>query len=395
MAIPITATTAGNTARALVEEVFLRYGYPHRLLSDRGTPFRNELMAAICADSKVKKLFTSAEHPQANGRVERLNGTLKQIINTCGDVFGPHWPDALPFAVFAYNTSRQTTTGLSPYYQLYGFEASSPATRLADSIELDLDTATRPAYADLLLYNQQTARSFVESVLQDKKRLVEVENAALARVPSYREGEMVWLKSSANTLSTAPPFTGPWRVVKRLGETTYRLIPIRDSARPASLQRLVTTVHVGRMKPYHARDQPDITPFNLEQREAPHHEPYELPMPAPRLPVVKSEPRPAGAGSSSAPPLPKEPSTRPPAQAAHTPTHSAPPIVVPTEPAKPAKPDSPAASVLSRRRQGWRLNYDERALMPDSIRPASHSSHSRAHLASRTPASAPAPRTTR
>jgi transposase InsO family protein len=378
IAIPTTTTTAGNTARALVEEVFLRYGYPQRLLSDRGSAFRNELMAAICKDSHVKALFTTAEHPQANGKVERLNGTLKQIIKTCSDVFGDHWPDALQFAVFAYNTSRSTTTGYTPYYLLYGFEASSPASSIADSLEADSDSVSRPAYADIIKHNQQSARAFVESVLQDKKRLVELDNAALARVPSYRVGDKVWLNRSG--LSTKePPFSGPWLVAARLGETTYRLDPIRSPSRPATLRMRPTTVHVTRLKPFQSRDPiiPDAS--TILHRTSPQEEPYELPT--------------TGIRAQAAPPAPpsknvlKKPISKP-TSSPHVPSHPPPPIVVPTEPVKPALPQSPAASVLSRRRQGWRLNYDEKALIPDAPRPSSRSSHSRSHKASTTSASA-------
>lgn len=370
MAIPMVTADAVHTARVLVEEVFLRYGYPRRLLSDNGKAFRNQLMQAICKDSRVKTLFTTANHPQANGKVERLNGTLKQVITTCVDVFDQHWADALQFAVFAYNTSRSPSTGFSPYYLLYGFEATVPGDGWSESLDGDADTVDRPAYADILRYNQQAARAFVESVLQGRKELVELSNAALAKIPVYRVGDRVWLAHDSRR-TKGSPFTGPWIVAKRLGETTYRLNPTSRRGAGVSPYQLPTTVHVSRLKPYFSRQ-------TLS--------PYEMPTRGINVPSNTSHSRPADVKPSVVPNSAamsdvSHPNVPPLRRAAPPiPTTGVPPIVVPTTSAAAAPAQSPASSVLARRRTGWRLNYDERALMPDTIRPASHSSHPRSSL---------------
>ncbi|KAI9550279.1 hypothetical protein GHT06_004904 [Daphnia sinensis] len=47
---------------------------------------------------------------------------LSMYVSSCHD----DWDDIVDFMVFAYNTSRQETTGLTPFYLLYGREAVLP-----------------------------------------------------------------------------------------------------------------------------------------------------------------------------------------------------------------------------------------------------------------------------
>ena len=79
----IVAQNAETVAKFLVIEVFPRYGIPHRLLSDQGTPFINQLNREVLALFNVKKLTTTAYHPQTNGSCERFNGSLDDE-HVCG-----------------------------------------------------------------------------------------------------------------------------------------------------------------------------------------------------------------------------------------------------------------------------------------------------------------------
>ena len=59
-----------SIAKLLVEEVVPLFGVPEALLSDRGTNL-SYLMKEICAYFGVRKLNTTAYHPQYDGMFER------------------------------------------------------------------------------------------------------------------------------------------------------------------------------------------------------------------------------------------------------------------------------------------------------------------------------------
>ena len=65
----------------LVEQVFCQHGFPATLLSDQGSNFLSELLAAVLKLFAVRKLTTSAYHPQTNGLTERFNHTLCTMLS--------------------------------------------------------------------------------------------------------------------------------------------------------------------------------------------------------------------------------------------------------------------------------------------------------------------------
>ena len=75
----------------LVKELVPFYGVPECLLSDRGTNLLSHLMQDVCAALGIKKLNTTAYHPQCDGMVERFNRTLKAMVRKHAARFGKDW----------------------------------------------------------------------------------------------------------------------------------------------------------------------------------------------------------------------------------------------------------------------------------------------------------------
>ena len=67
---------AVTVAKTLVDKYFTNYGWPDKILTDRGSSFENLLFKDICEFAKIRKLRTGSYHPQMNGQCERFNKTL-------------------------------------------------------------------------------------------------------------------------------------------------------------------------------------------------------------------------------------------------------------------------------------------------------------------------------
>ena len=74
----------------------------------------------------INRLKTTAYRPQCDGMVERVNQTLADIIARYVSKDPTKWSDFLPTATFAYNTAVHSSTGYSPFYLMYGREATEP-----------------------------------------------------------------------------------------------------------------------------------------------------------------------------------------------------------------------------------------------------------------------------
>ena len=134
---------ASTVAKILVDEVICRHSAPEELLSDQGRDFLADLIKEVCAYFKVKKINTTAYHPQTNGLTERFNGTLCRMLSAYTEENQRNWDVFLPITLFAYRTSAQTTTKESPFRLLYGrdprlpsdLEQFCPKTSFVDKLE--------------------------------------------------------------------------------------------------------------------------------------------------------------------------------------------------------------------------------------------------------------------
>ena len=76
-------------APELGNKVFTQFGLPRFLHSDLGTDFLSNLVRDTCIILGVEKTATTPWHPQSDGMVERMNGTLgsmlRQYVNFCQD----------------------------------------------------------------------------------------------------------------------------------------------------------------------------------------------------------------------------------------------------------------------------------------------------------------------
>ena len=113
-------------AKLFVHEIIGRRGAPQTLLSERGQNFLSNFLKEICRLVNTEKVFMTSYHPQTDGLVERLNGTLVQSLSKYISSDQKHWDEHLPSVLLAYRVSPSEVTGDSPFFLLYGREPRLP-----------------------------------------------------------------------------------------------------------------------------------------------------------------------------------------------------------------------------------------------------------------------------
>ena len=95
-----TNHTATTVTRFIGREIVGRFGRPKRLITDGGRELVGNVMKAYCAKNALERVVTTPYHPQANGRVECLNGSLVQLLaKLCQDHPNTAWTEHLPTAL--------------------------------------------------------------------------------------------------------------------------------------------------------------------------------------------------------------------------------------------------------------------------------------------------------
>jgi transposase InsO family protein len=124
--IPLRTKTAVEVAEALVEHVYCRHGSIERVVSDKGTEFINKVHKAVHHLLAQHHSSTTPYNPQANGKVENVNRTVKDMLSGYAHENQRDWDRFLQVVAHAYRTTVNAATGYSPFRALYGREARQP-----------------------------------------------------------------------------------------------------------------------------------------------------------------------------------------------------------------------------------------------------------------------------
>ena len=79
LAVPIKQQDAMTVATAFVEEIVLKFGIPHAVLTDQGSNFMSEDFANVCKILKIK-IKCTAYWPQNNSSLERTRRVLAAYL---------------------------------------------------------------------------------------------------------------------------------------------------------------------------------------------------------------------------------------------------------------------------------------------------------------------------
>ena len=125
-AYPTRNKSSTTAARHLYDDFVLRFGIPTKFLSDQGKEFDSTIIKELSKLTGVRKLRTTPYHPQGNGITERMNRTILHMLRTLPETMKSKWPTTINKLVHAYNCTKHSVTGFSPFRLMFGREATLP-----------------------------------------------------------------------------------------------------------------------------------------------------------------------------------------------------------------------------------------------------------------------------
>ena len=234
---------AVTIAKLLTDEIIPRHGAPRTLLSDRGKNFLSNLVLEVCKLYSIKKLNTTAYHPQTDGLVERLNSTLCQTLSMYVSQNQKDWDLFIPAALLAFRTSPSESTGETPFYLLYGREPRLP-------MDVSLLPPADPASSIIehrrrIVKQIEQAQTMARENIQRAQQKMKTYYDRTARDPDFQEGMKVWVYTPKRFTGLSKKllhnFHGPFRIIEKLSPVHFRL-------RTCNNKQVTTIVHANRMK---------------------------------------------------------------------------------------------------------------------------------------------------
>jgi transposase InsO family protein len=173
---------------------------PEVIQSDNGSEFIAHQTQGLLARNNVKQVLSRPYNPQANGQIERFNGTLKRkLFRHMTQYDTRKWLDVLPMVVANYNSSRHSTTKAKPADLLHA------ALRLRESATLSEGKQARSMDDDL------DAKSCLQAANDDD----DVALVSAARANIIKRAQKMVAKT-AKVVSSLPVLAvGDWVRVER------------------------------------------------------------------------------------------------------------------------------------------------------------------------------------
>ena len=200
-------------------EIYTTYGAFTELLSDNGANLTAEMIEWYLNRIGTRHRYTTAYHPQTNGKVERFNGVLGATLSKLLiDKPIVAWDEVLQSALFACRIKAHTESKISPFKLVYGLE---PRIRGTDDI---LGVSNVDADFESRFETMHTARHAANKLLLERAiRSQKLRTTHLkASDLSFEEGSWVLLENPAKHKLHAT-YLGPFRVLRKRFFGTYAL----------------------------------------------------------------------------------------------------------------------------------------------------------------------------
>eukprot|EP00253_Pinus_taeda_P029627 PITA_29627 len=219
--------TAEQTAELFFHHVWIHFGLPTSIISDRDSRFVGNFWSNLweMMDTRLKK--STAFHPQTDGQTEVVNRTIVHLLRGYCSKHPKLWDEHLHYIQHAYNRAKHSSTNTSPFEACFGYLPKSPLDFILEKY------VTIEGHSDV-----EKSRSFIERIQQIHHQIQEQLEKSQGKYKErhdkhrvdhkFQEGDEVWLYISKERMqgegkNIKPIRYGPFKILKKVGNNAFQL----------------------------------------------------------------------------------------------------------------------------------------------------------------------------
>ena len=237
---------AQGIADLLFEHYVRHFGIPKIITSDRDPRWTSLFFKNLSQLLGIDIQYSTAYHPQTNGRAERTNRTVLDTLRCYAQEIDQDWDTHLVAVEFAINNATNASTGYSPFFLVYGEHPPSiPSLDLTELAEA-APVANVEEWTKTLTNHLNAARSAHEAAQRRQKRYADF----YRRPITYKVGDQVLLatehlRPDATIRKLSPKKCGPFKITEKVGFNAYKL------DLPPEMRRVHPVFNVSLLCPYY------------------------------------------------------------------------------------------------------------------------------------------------
>jgi hypothetical protein len=222
-AYPLKNKSNESVWERLANDYLPRHGAPRVLITDRGSEFRSQEFEQWLEQNCIEHRRTSGYNPQSNGKTERANRTMRQLLDKLCNCKHADWANRLGPALTAVRNNVSTVPGFAPFM----LHHCRPARH---SIGRMIDGSSNPTWGERLQLQAEVMQKAVRAT-EDSRRYNRERLERKANARHLEPGDQVMVKGQRMT-----PLTSKW-------DHHFQVVGVRG--------KVVTVLHVPTGKTAH------------------------------------------------------------------------------------------------------------------------------------------------
>ncbi|CAM4928332.1 unnamed protein product [Rotaria socialis] len=210
-------TNSAQEAADFFLNVCYHYGAPSKLITNQGSHFVAELTRTIIESCNTTHILATPYHPTSNAQTERFNATFAPALSKLTSGQTLDWDNFLQPVIYAYNTSKYTTTSLTPFQIMFTRENQL----IMNPKQMKISLMKPNEYYEKTKQSRVLILDYVKLNIKDQHQLAKSRYDKNRPDPKYVKSDLVLVRVINRTSKFQEKFEGPYRISDQIGPATF------------------------------------------------------------------------------------------------------------------------------------------------------------------------------